>query len=69
MSEKPKLRIGRLDTIGGIVSEMARVYREMRRKELDTLEGARLVAALREIRCALEVSEFEVRLQAVERKQ
>ena len=66
MSEKAKIRIGRLDTVGGLVTEMARVYREMRRKELDSLEGARLVAALREIRCALEASDIERRIEELE---
>ena len=66
MSEQKKVRIGRLDSVGGVVTELGRVYREMRRKELDTLEGSRLVAALREIRCALEASDIEQRIEALE---
>ena len=66
MSEKPKIRIGRLDNIGGVVTELGRVYRQMRRKELDTLEGSRLMAGLREIRCALEASDIERRIEVLE---
>ena len=69
MSEKEKPRIGRLDTVGGVVTELARVYRLARRGELDVGDATRLAMILREIRCALEVSEFEARLLAVEGKQ
>ncbi len=66
MSNKTKTRIGRLNTVGGVVGEMARVYRQARRGELDTVDGSRLVNMLREIRVALEMSELERRLEALE---
>ena len=67
MSSKAQIRIGRrLNTIGGCISEMARVYRHCRRGELDTLDGTRLVNMLREIRVALEMGELERRLEALE---
>jgi len=66
LSEKAKVRIGRLDTIGGVVTELGRVYREARRGELDVGDATRLAYILREIRCALELSEFEKRLEALE---
>ncbi len=68
MSEKAKVRIGRLDTYGGRKTEMGRVYRQMRRKELDTLEGARLVGVLAQMRTTFSDDEFEERLRAVEAK-
>ncbi len=68
MSEKPKIRIGRLDTVGGVVTELGRIYRQARKGELDVGDGTRLAMILREIRCALEVSDFEARLLAVERR-
>ena len=68
MSEKAKIRIGRLDTVGGITTEMGRVYRNMRRKELDTLDGSRLIAALAQMRTTFSDDEFEERLRAVEAK-
>ena len=69
MSVKAKIRIGPLDTVGGVVTELGRVYREARRGQLDVGDATRLAMVLREIRSALEVSEFEVRLRAVEGKQ
>ena len=66
MSEKAKIRIGRLNTVGGVVTELGRIYREARRGELDVGDATRLAYILREIRCALELSEFEKRLEALE---
>ena len=68
MSEKAKIRIGRLDTVGGVVTELGRVYRAARRGKLDVGDATRLSMILREIRCALEVSEFERRIQELEAK-
>ena len=53
MTDKKKKRVGKLDTLGGVLTEMGRVYREMRNKERDTLEGSRLVSALTQIRGTL----------------
>ncbi len=66
MSAKTKPRIGRLNTVGGVVTELGRIYREARRGELDVGDATRLAYILREIRCALELSEFEKRLEALE---
>lgn len=66
MTDKAKLRIGRLDSVGGVVREMAKVYREARRGELKTEEGTRLIYMLREIRGALEGSELERRVAELE---
>ena len=69
MSEKAKIRISRLDSVGGVVTELGKIYREARRGQLDVGDATRLAMILREIRCALEVSEFEARLLVVEGKQ
>ena len=68
MSAQKKPRIGRLDSVGGVVTELGRIYRQARKGELDVGDGTRLAMILREIRCALEVSDFEARLLAVERR-
>ena len=68
MSEKPNIRIARLDTHGGVKTEMCRVYRQMRRQELDTLEGGRLMTALTQILTAGTVGDFETRLLTLEQK-
>ena len=61
MSEHKEPRIGPLDTVGGITTEMGRVYRNMRRKELDTLDGSKLIAALAQMRTTFSDDEFEGR--------
>ena len=61
-----KLRIGRLDTVGGVVVELGRVYRLARRNEMDITEAKGLAFVLREIRCALEASDIERRIEALE---
>jgi hypothetical protein len=55
-----------LDTIGGVITEMGRVYRQMRRQQLDSLEGSRLVNALTALRQALEMGDLERRMEALE---
>ncbi len=66
MSEKEKVRIGPLGTVGGVVTELGRIYRLARRSELDMGEAKGLTYILREIRCALEASDIERRLDALE---
>jgi len=64
--DKRKPRVGKLDTIGGVVTEMAQVYRATRRGDLDSLEGARLVSMLTQIRTAIETGDIEKRIEALE---
>ncbi len=66
LGEKAKPRIGRLDTVGGVVTELGRIYRLARRSELDMSDAKALTYVLREIRCALEASDIERRLEALE---
>lgn len=66
MSEKAKIRIGPLNTVGGVVTELSRVYREARRGRLELADATRLGSILREIRCALEAGEIERRIDALE---
>ncbi len=68
MSEKEKVRIGPLNTVGGVVTELGRIYRLARRSELDMADAKALTYVLREIRCALEASDIERRLEALEEK-
>lgn len=69
MTSSAKIRIGRLNNVGGVVSELAKVYREMRRGELDKADGERLARVLTQIRGALEVGEIERRLGMLEDKE
>lgn len=66
MARNAKIRIGRLDYIGGVVKELGTVYRQMRREELDKSDGERLARVLTMIRSALEVSDIERRLAELE---
>ena len=63
-----KVRIGPLDTVGGVVSEMAKVYRQARREELDVDRARSLVWMLGQMRSALELVVIEARLAKLEDK-
>ena len=63
---KRKIRIGHLNTVGGVVAELGRVYRHARRGEMDMSEAKSLVYCLRELRCALEAGDIERRLDELE---
>ena len=48
--DKPKKpRAGKLDSRGAVLTERAKVYREARRRTLDTLEASRLFSMLGEM--------------------
>jgi hypothetical protein len=63
---KRRVKIGRLNTLDGVVAELSRVYRESRRDELDSSTAYRLASILREIGKTLETSELERRLSDIE---
>ena len=64
--KKRSVRIGPLDTVGHVVSELGKVYRCARRGEMDFADAKALTYVLREIRCALEAGDVERRLEALE---
>ena len=66
MSDKAKIRISRLDNVGGVVRELGRVYRLARRGEMEHGDAKALTYVLRELRCALEAGDVERRLEALE---
>jgi hypothetical protein len=55
-----------LDTIGAVVRELGKVYREARRKEITTQDAARFASILSTIRAAIEGSELERRIERLE---
>jgi hypothetical protein len=61
-----KKRIGPLKDMGGVIREIAKIYREARRSELETGEATKLVMVLRELRCCFEIRDIEQRLKALE---
>ena len=66
IENKRIVRIGRLDTVGHVVTELGRVYRLARRGEIDMGDAKSLTYVLREIRCALEAGDVERRLEELE---
>jgi len=66
LKEKAKIRIGPLVTSGDVKTEIARVYRQARRGQLDTSEGTKLVYMLRVLLTAIETTDVERRLDVLE---
>lgn len=65
----PKIRaqrVGRLHTVGHIVSEMGKLYRQARCGEINSADASRLASILALMRQGLEASELERRLAALE---
>jgi len=58
-----------LNTVGGVVVELGRIYKEARRGEMDVGNATRLATILREIRSALEASDIERRIEKLEVKE
>ena len=58
----------KLDCIGDVKSEMAKVYRESRSEIIDPVTGTKLVWMLQAVQKAIEGSEIEARLAILERK-
>ena len=63
---KRRVRIGHLNTVGGVVAELGKVYRHARRGEVDMAEAKALTYVLRELRGALEAGDIERRLEELE---
>jgi hypothetical protein len=62
-------RIGRLDSIGAIASELGRLYREARKGEIESFEATRLASILTGLRACLEagmLDDLQHRLDALE---
>ena len=66
LNAKAEIRIGPLITVGSVVTELGRIYRQARRGQLDVGDATKLAFILREIRCALEAADIEKRLEALE---
>ena len=58
MTEKRKVRIGRLTTVGQVASELGRLYRQARRGDVAVADASRLATILAAMRQCLEASEL-----------
>jgi hypothetical protein len=66
MNQKRKPRVGKLRTIGDLRHEMGRVFRAVRKEELDSLVGYRLAKILVMMISATRDHELEQRLEILE---
>jgi hypothetical protein len=64
--QRTDIRVGRINTLGGVASELARVYRGVRHKKIESTERYRLSCILTALAKCLEASEVEHRLDALE---
>ena len=64
--KKRAQRVGRLHTVGHMVSEMGKLYRQARKGEINSADASRLASILALMRQGLEASELERRLAALE---
>ena len=64
--KKRAVRIGRLHTVGHVVTELGKVYRLARRGEMEINQAKGFAYVLREIRCGLEAQDVERRLEELE---
>jgi hypothetical protein len=62
----PARRVGRLDTLGGIVTELGRVYRDCRNGRTSSGDGAKLAYMLGTLRATIETADLEGRLATLE---
>ena len=66
---KPRTRgpkIGKLTSVAMCGVEIGRLYRQMRRGELDTIEGVRMTQVLLGMKACLEYSNIEQRILELE---
>ena len=66
MTEKRKIRIGRLTTVGQVAAELGRLYRQARRGDVAVADASRLATILAAMRQCLEASELERRIADME---
>jgi hypothetical protein len=65
--KQPKKRIGPLDTMGRVVAELGRLYREARQSDgVSVADASRLATILGIMRQCLEASDIERRLTEME---
>jgi hypothetical protein len=69
MERRPRVRgpkIGRLTSVAMCGVEIGKLYRLMRRGELDTIEGVRMTQVLLGVKACLEYSNIEQRIAELE---
>jgi hypothetical protein len=62
----PTPRVGRLDSLRDVRLELVRVYKDMRRGQIESREGTRLAYVLLAVAKVLEQSDLEARIERLE---
>ncbi len=65
------VRVGRLDSVDGVMVELGRVYRQVRRNagpDIDPAVGSKLTYILTALARTIETSQLEQRVQALEER-
>ena len=60
-------RIGKLDTVGAIIGELGKVYKDLHRDRIDSLKAVRMASILSALRMTLEASDLENRIRELEK--
>ncbi len=68
MEDKTKIRVGRLDTIGHVASELGKLYRKARRGEADVADASKMATMLGTLRQCLEAGDLEQRVIELEKR-
>jgi hypothetical protein len=63
---KRQIRVGPLQTVGNIKTELGRVYRAARKGTIDVTDASKLAQILNILRYCIEASDIEERLMALE---
>ena len=63
----PPPKVGRLESLRDVRRELSRVYRDARQNKISTVDGSRLAFMLATIAKIIEGSDFEARLEKLER--
>jgi hypothetical protein len=64
--QRKRWRIGRLDTVGSVMTENGKVYKELRRGRIDPALASRLSQILINQRVIIETAEAEKRIAELE---
>lgn len=66
--KKQSVRVGPLQTVGNIKTELGRVYRAARKGNIDITDASKLAQILNILRACIESSDIERRIAALENR-
>lgn len=63
-----KVRIGKLNTLGLVTTELGNLYRQAKRREIESLDASRLAGILGEMRQCMQLSLIEEKMRDLEER-